>query len=286
MSDRGRSPSPKPLRDIDVDMENGSGQKDVKVVVVNGLSRNVVQSHLQTIFGFYGEIVKIDLPLYSKSGQNRGKAALEYAVAASAHKAVSHMNGGQLDGLVLKVELSDLPIRARSRSRPRPVRNGRDRRSISRSRSRTRSRSPLYRRRGYDAPRFTDTYRSRGYLGRRGIPARDTYRPSRSRSRSPFRRGDRLPPRRRSPSYERGGTGYGRGRRSRSRSYSVRSSRSRSLTPSRSRSRSRSRTRSRSASYSSYSRYTRSRSRSRSLSRGRRSYSRDDIRDSRSRSPV
>ncbi|KAI6034057.1 hypothetical protein BKA83DRAFT_4184315, partial [Pisolithus microcarpus] len=170
------------------------GQKDMKVVVVNGLSRNVVQSHLQTIFGFYGEIVKVDLPLYSKSGQNRGKAALEYA-------AVSHMNGGQLDGLVLKVELSNLPIRARSRSRPRPVRNGRDRRSISRSRSRTRSRSPLYRRRGYDAPRYTDTYRSRGYLGRRGVPARDTYRPSRSRSR------------RRSPSYERGGTGYGRGRR-------------------------------------------------------------------------
>ncbi|KIO13035.1 hypothetical protein M404DRAFT_960710 [Pisolithus tinctorius Marx 270] len=247
-------------------MENGSGQKDVKVVVVNGLSRNVVQSHLQAIFGFYGEIVKIDLPLYSKSGQNRGKAALEYTVAASAHKAVSHMNGGQLDGLVLKVELSDLPIRARSRSRLRPVRNGRDRRSFSRSRSRTRSRSPPYRRRGYDAPRFPDTYRSRGFLGRRGPPARDIYRPSRSRSRSPYRRADRLPPRRRSPSYERGGTGYGRGRRSRSRSYSVRSSRSRSLTPSRSRSRSRSRTRSRtrsrSASYSSYSRYTRSRSRS------------------------
>lgn len=66
MSDRGRSPSPKPLRDVDMDMENGESQKDVKVVVVNGLSRNVVQTHLQTIFGFYGEIIKIDLPLYSK----------------------------------------------------------------------------------------------------------------------------------------------------------------------------------------------------------------------------
>lgn len=265
-------------------MENGANQKDVKVVVVNGLSRNVVQTHLQTIFGFYGEIVKIDLPLYSKSGQNRGKAALEYADVASAHKAVSHMHGGQLDGLVLKVELSDLPIRARSRSRPRPVRNGRDRRSFSRSRSRTRSRSPPYRRRGYEAPRYTGTYRPRGYVNRRGPPPRDIYRPSRSRSRSPIRRGDRLPPRRRSPSYERGGTGYGRGRRSRSRSYSVRSSRSRSLSPSRSRSRSR--TRSRSPSYSSYSRYSRSRSRTRSPSRGRRSDSRDDIRDSRSRSPA
>ncbi|KAH7887966.1 hypothetical protein F5I97DRAFT_1804978 [Phlebopus sp. FC_14] len=277
MPDRGRSMSPKALLDADVDMENGldDDKKNTRVIVVNGLSRNVVQTHLQTIFGFYGEIVKIDLPLYAKSGQNRGKAALEYVQAASAQRAVSHMNGGQLDGLVLKVELSDLPIRARSRSRPRPLRNGRDRKSFSRSRSR--SRSPPIRRRGYEPPRYMDTYRARGF-NRRGPLPRDTYRPSRSRSRSPIRRGDRLPPRRRSPSYERGGTGYRRGRRSRSRSYSVRSSRSPSRTPSRSRSRS--------ASYSSYSRYSRSRTRSRSFSRGRRSYSRDDIRDSRSRSPA
>ncbi|KAG2370047.1 hypothetical protein BDR07DRAFT_1231457, partial [Suillus spraguei] len=117
MSTRGRSISPKPLQDADVDMENGGNDdKKCKVVVVNGLSRNVVQSHLQTIFAFYGEIVKIDLPLFLKSGQNRGKAALEFTDAASAQKAASHMNGGQLDGLVVKVELSDLPIRTRSRS--------------------------------------------------------------------------------------------------------------------------------------------------------------------------
>lgn len=297
MSTRGRSISPKPLQDADVDMENGGNDdKKCKVVVVNGLSRNVVQAHLQTIFAFYGEIVKIDLPLFLKckisiiivlayliyshilAGQNRGKAALEFTDAASAQKAASHMNGGQLDGLVVKVELSDLPIRTRTRSRPRPPRNGRERRSPSRSRSR--SRSPVFRRRGYEPSRFNESFRGGRGFGRRGPPARDTYRPSRSRSRSPIRRGDRLPLRRRSPSYERGGTGtgYGRRGRTRSRSYSVRSSRSRSRTPSRSRSRS--------ASYSSYSRYSRSRTRSRSPSRGRRSYSRDDIRDSRSRSPV
>ncbi|KAG1853243.1 hypothetical protein C8R48DRAFT_675909 [Suillus tomentosus] len=121
MSTRGRSISPKPLQDADVDMENGGNDdKKCKVVVINGLSRNVVQAHLQTIFAFYGEIVKIDLPLFLKSGQNRGKAALEFTDAASAQKAVSHMNGGQLDGLIVKVELSDLPIRTRSRSRSRP----------------------------------------------------------------------------------------------------------------------------------------------------------------------
>ncbi|KAF9449886.1 RNA-binding domain-containing protein, partial [Macrolepiota fuliginosa MF-IS2] len=89
---------------------------DAKVVVVTNLTRNVVEAHLQTIFSFYGEIVKIDLPLFGKSGQNRGKAALEYADSTSAHRAFEHMDGGQLDGAVLKVELSDLPVRSRSRS--------------------------------------------------------------------------------------------------------------------------------------------------------------------------
>lgn len=37
-----------------------------KVLIVTNLSRNVVESHLQTIFGFYGEITKIDLPLFGK----------------------------------------------------------------------------------------------------------------------------------------------------------------------------------------------------------------------------
>ncbi|KAJ7228897.1 hypothetical protein GGX14DRAFT_615698 [Mycena pura] len=279
MSTKGRSLSPQ-NQDADMDVDGKPANKSAaRVVVITNLTRSVAEIHLKTIFGFYGEVVRVDFPVFSKSGQNRGKAALEYADAPSAARAVSHMNGGQIDGAVVKVELSDLPVRSRSRSRPpRP-------RSFSRSRSRSRSRSPPgYRRRGPGgpAPRARDVYRGRPFR-RGGPPGRDFYRPgmsrSRSRSRSPIRRGpqDRLGPRRRSPSYSRGG--YGRTRRSMSRGRSVRSSRSRSRTRSMSRSRSRSR-----SSYSSYSRYSRSRSRtrSRSVSRGKRSMS--DIRDSRSRS--
>ncbi|KAL5527401.1 hypothetical protein ACEPAG_6192 [Sanghuangporus baumii] len=129
MSSRGRSPSPHPLgdRDADIDMDRSPTQDKplAKVVIVTNLSRNVVESHLRSIFGFYGDISKIDLPLFGKSGQNRGKAALEFTTSTAAHKAASHMDGGQLDGAVLKVELSDLPIRSPSRS-PRFGRNGRD----------------------------------------------------------------------------------------------------------------------------------------------------------------
>ncbi|KAJ3535402.1 hypothetical protein NMY22_g6510 [Coprinellus aureogranulatus] len=90
-----RSPSPG-RRDVDMDMDPRSPdtKSDAKVVVVTNLTRNVVEAHLQTVFGFYGEISKIDLPLFGKSGQNRGKAALEFIDNESARKAVSHMDGG------------------------------------------------------------------------------------------------------------------------------------------------------------------------------------------------
>ena len=49
------------------DLGNSNGvNPDSKVVIVTNLTRNVVQEHLQTIFGFYGEIVKLDLPLFGK----------------------------------------------------------------------------------------------------------------------------------------------------------------------------------------------------------------------------
>ncbi|OBZ70165.1 RNA-binding protein with serine-rich domain 1 [Grifola frondosa] len=114
MSTRGRSTSPHPLNDGDIEMENGNGDEkfiNAKVIIITNLTRNVVEAHLRTIFGFYGDIIKIDLPIFGKSGQNRGKAALEYADSASAHKAASHMDGGQLDGAMLKVELSELPAK-------------------------------------------------------------------------------------------------------------------------------------------------------------------------------
>lgn len=64
---RGRSISPHPLHDTDVDMENDKLEKPhAKVVIVTNLTRNVVESHLQSIFGYYGEITKIDLPLFGK----------------------------------------------------------------------------------------------------------------------------------------------------------------------------------------------------------------------------
>ncbi|KAI5125057.1 hypothetical protein M0805_007480 [Coniferiporia weirii] len=171
MSSRGRSTSPHPLNDEDVEMDNVIRQAtpDAKVVIVTNLTRNVVEAHLRTVFGFYGDITKIDLPKFGKSGQNRGKAALEYSSVSGAHQAASHMDGGQLDGAILKVELSDLPVRSRSRSR---VRNPNTARSLSRLRSSSRG-APARRRPAYDRePRYGDSYRGKSF-GRRGHPSED-----------------------------------------------------------------------------------------------------------------
>ncbi|KDQ29106.1 hypothetical protein PLEOSDRAFT_1103140 [Pleurotus ostreatus PC15] len=118
MSERGRSTSPRPLRDAEMAVD--SEKPNAKVVIVTNLTRNVVKAHLQVIFGVYGDVAKIDLPVYGKSGQNRGKAAVEYAESQAARKAASHMDGGQLDGAVLKVELSDLPAQRGRRRLPWP----------------------------------------------------------------------------------------------------------------------------------------------------------------------
>ncbi|KAJ9125833.1 hypothetical protein QFC24_002617 [Naganishia onofrii] len=98
-----------------------------RVVIVSGLTKNVRREHLEEIFGKYGRITGVDLPIFAKSGQNRGKAAIEYINAAAAEKARDHMDQGQLDGSVLTVVLSDLPLpapeRHQERDRPREMDN-------------------------------------------------------------------------------------------------------------------------------------------------------------------
>lgn len=76
---RGRSESPRKLdnsRDSDEEMRSVSrspaprdhdGSKPgPKVIIVLNLTRNVADPHLRAIFGLYGEIRKIDLPLHAK----------------------------------------------------------------------------------------------------------------------------------------------------------------------------------------------------------------------------
>ncbi|KAL1405173.1 hypothetical protein Q8F55_008798 [Vanrija albida] len=125
MAQRGRSTSPKPLtpsprrEDGDVSMSpprnsngpgrgaaSGNGAPNFRVIVVSGLSKNVHNGHLEEIFGEYGKVTGLDLPVFKVSGLNRGKAAIEFERASSAEEAVRCMDGGILDGSALKVQVN------------------------------------------------------------------------------------------------------------------------------------------------------------------------------------
>jgi len=51
---------------MDIDAHSPQDKPGAKVVIVTHLTRNVVESHLKTVFGFYGQINKIDLPVFGK----------------------------------------------------------------------------------------------------------------------------------------------------------------------------------------------------------------------------
>ena len=68
-----------PLSDEDVEVDTSSSNEKAdlensneankpvsKLVVVTNLIRTVVQEHLQTILEFYGEVLKLDFPLFGK----------------------------------------------------------------------------------------------------------------------------------------------------------------------------------------------------------------------------
>lgn len=198
-------------------------------VVVEKLTRNVTEAHLLEIFGAYGRIQSIDIPMNRQFTTNRGSAYIVYETATGSESAVAHMHEAQLDGAVITVSIV-LPRRAFSKSPP-PAKN---------------HRRPYLGARHQDA---RPAYRSpprRGPFSDRRPAAHTTYYSQRGRSRSPARTRERsysydsrsasrTPPRRRQRDAPR--------RRQRSPSYSSYSSASRGRSRSRSRPRSVSRTR-------------------------------------------
>ncbi|KAK3988454.1 hypothetical protein QBC44DRAFT_243683, partial [Cladorrhinum sp. PSN332] len=177
-------------------------------IVVERLTKNVNEDHLKEIFGQYGEIEDLDLPVNRTSGTNRGTAYILYVDEASAESAIAHMHEAQIDGAVINVSIV-LPVRKMSPAPPtaRHGANINPRNPRPTGRSGPQGSSMGGGRGGRRSPRGPT---ASGRFGNRS----DSYRPrsvSRSRSRSP------LPT-------------SSSGRRYRSRSYSSRS-RSRSRTP-------------------------------------------------------
>ncbi|KAG8626869.1 hypothetical protein KVT40_005814 [Elsinoe batatas] len=196
-------------------------------IVVQKLTKNINENHLHEIFGVYGRIEDIDMPLNRAYMTNRGTAYILFHSPLAAEKAIAHMHEGHIDGAQINVSIV-LPRRRFSRSpparRPPPNRFGEP--------HRFRDSGPYMGPRGGGGGRGGDRYRSpprrrspyrpndrRGRGRDYTPPLRDrSFSPRRSRSRSRSRgctrqRSDsRSPPRkRRDDRPPRGGRGTGRG---------------------------------------------------------------------------
>ncbi|CAG7931863.1 unnamed protein product [Penicillium olsonii] len=183
-------------------------------IVVEKLTKNVTEDHVREIFGGFGDIEYLDVPINKAFMTNRGTAYILYYDPADAEAAIAHMHEAQLDGAILNVSII-LPRRRFSRSPPPSTRGNGGRPRYGRGRY---AGPPSPRRHG--AGERHDTYRPQS-MSRSRSPVRSRSYSSRSRSRSSV-------PRRGSPKTE------SRHHRRRSPSYSSYSSRSRS--PKRSRS--------------------------------------------------
>jgi hypothetical protein len=51
---------------MEMDTDAPKASANAKVVVITNLTRNVVQEHLKIVFGHYGEIAQVDLPVYGR----------------------------------------------------------------------------------------------------------------------------------------------------------------------------------------------------------------------------
>uniref|UniRef100_A0A1I7UJQ9 RRM domain-containing protein n=1 Tax=Caenorhabditis tropicalis TaxID=1561998 RepID=A0A1I7UJQ9_9PELO len=158
----------------------------IKRVVIKNLSKNVLRSHLEEIFSIYGAIKNVDLPPDRYHNHlHRGYGYVDYETVDDAEKSIKHMDGGQIDGLIVQVEMTvgrqvPHPHRRVSPFRRRVSPSLRDRKSpIRRPGNQFRARSPPRRRspiggRGSGAnnmplgpSRFRRGSRSRSPLGRR-----------------------------------------------------------------------------------------------------------------------
>lgn len=107
----------------------------MKNLFVGNMSFHTTESELRSIFEPYGEIARIRIMTDRDTGRSRGFAFVEMANDEEATKAISALNGKELDGRTLNV----------SEARPKPERTGpRPSGGYVRDSYRTRQREPRW----------------------------------------------------------------------------------------------------------------------------------------------
>ena len=92
------------------------------MLLVRNLTRNVTDAHLKEIFGTCGAVKTAEVAIDPTVGLSKGHARVELSTRALAVAAVEQFDGAQVDGMRMKVALSDAPPE-RAAAQP-PPRNG------------------------------------------------------------------------------------------------------------------------------------------------------------------
>ena len=116
--------------------EDGETDEETRVVRVANLTRIVNHKHLEEIFAHYGRVERVALERFrpDKADENGGDSSnlragfVEYERTGDAARAMSHMDGGQIDGK----EVAVTRIRSVPRDAQRPGEHNFDRRDRDR----------------------------------------------------------------------------------------------------------------------------------------------------------
>ncbi len=90
----------------------------MKNLFVGNMSFQTTESELRSIFEPYGEITRIQVMTDRDTGRARGFAFVELADDAEAAKAITELNGKELDGRALNVNEARPKPERRVRSTP------------------------------------------------------------------------------------------------------------------------------------------------------------------------
>ena len=75
-------------------------------VYVGNLTFNTTSADLQTLFGQHGEVKKAQVITDRETGRSRGFGFVEMATSEEAEAAISSLNGREVDGRALTVNLA------------------------------------------------------------------------------------------------------------------------------------------------------------------------------------
>ncbi len=84
----------------------------MKKLFVGNLSYNQTEADVEALFAQFGKVVSVAIPTDRDTGRKRGFAFVEMDTEAEAEAAIQNLNGRDVDGRQLAVNLSKPKVRA------------------------------------------------------------------------------------------------------------------------------------------------------------------------------